>query len=247
MQCPLTGDSDREFLTKDGGYDWYRFSGSGILQVDLESNPDAAAQESKPRAQNYVASYEKKWASKLRRSRRRAKFLAARMAGKRILDVGSNVGLFCAAAKGIGLEPVGLEIDGALVDYARGRFPELSFDATPIEDYEPSEPFDAVYCSEVIEHTGDAMTFARHLRRMLGDGGLLYLTTPAASEYVRGRDTVLRPMGAPDHKIYLDHGNIAPFLRAAGFAKVAALPSFKPRLRGGYPSWRAGLKVLAWR
>ena len=245
MHCPLTGDSDKEFLIRDVGYDWYRFPGSGILQADLESNPDAAAANSKPRAQSYVASYEKKWDSKLRRSRRRAKFLAAKMTGKRVLDVGSNVGLFCVAAKDIGLEPTGLEIDTALVDYAKCRFPELSFDATPIEDFEPGEPFDAIYCSEVIEHTPDPMTFARNLRRVLAASGVLYLTTPAASEYVHGSNVVTRPMGAPDHKVYFDHGNIAAFLRAAGFATVNALPSFKLRLRRGRLSWRAGLKVLA--
>jgi 2-polyprenyl-3-methyl-5-hydroxy-6-metoxy-1,4-benzoquinol methylase len=166
------------------------------------------------------------------------------MPGKRLLDVGSNVGIFCAAAQRIGLSPVGLEISHALRDYAAARFPALDFRDTPLESFESEERFDGIYCSEVIEHTLDPMAFARALHRLLKPGGVLFITTPAASEYLEGGKPY-RSLSAPDHKVYFDRNNFPAFLKAAGFRQVSLRPSLKLRRKRRSFGLFGGLKAFA--
>lgn len=244
LSCPITGSTERILLVQQNGFSWYRFPKSGVLRVALprELSQEISFQDSHAAA--YIATYEKKFARKMRRSLGRARLLAARMPGPRLLDVGSNVGIFCAAAQKIGLSPVGLEISRTLRDYAAARFPTLDFRDTPLESFDSNERFDGIYCSEVIEHTLDPMAFARALHRLLKPGGVLFLTTPAASEYLEGG----RPycdLGAPDHKVYFDRKNFPAFLKAAGFRRVSLRLSLKPRRKHWHFGLFGGLQAFA--
>jgi SAM-dependent methyltransferase len=228
LACPITGSTERVLLAVQNGYHWYRFPRSGVLRLALPKTlpQEAAFQDS--HAAQYIAIYERKFEAKLNRSMHRARLLAARMQGPRLLDVGSNVGIFCEAARRIGLVPVGLEISPTLRDHAAARFPEIDFRSTPLESFASSEPFDGIYCSEVIEHTLDPLAFARALHRLLKPGGVLFITTPAAREYLE-HGKPYRDLGAPDHKIYFDRGNFPLFLKTAGFRHVALRLSLKLR------------------
>jgi SAM-dependent methyltransferase len=244
LSCPITGDTDRVLLTQQNGFSWYRFPKSGVLRVALPRTLSQEISFQEGHAAEYIATYEKKFASKMSRSLKRARLLAARMPGKRLLDVGSNVGIFCAAAHKIGLSPVGLEISRPLRDYASARFPALDFRGTPLEAFESEERFDGVYCSEVIEHTLDPMAFARALRRLVRPGGVLFITTPAASEYLE-RGKPYRDLGAPDHTVYFDRNNFGAFLKAAGFRQVSLRLALKPRRKHKTVGLFGGLQAFA--
>lgn len=244
LSCPITDSTERELLAVQNGYHWYRFPRSGVLRVALPKTlpQEAAFQDS--HAAQYIAIYERKREAKLRRSLRRARLLAARMPGPRLLDVGSNVGLFCEAARRIGLAPLGLEISKTLRDHAAARFPAIDFLSTPLESFETREPFDGIYCSEVIEHTLDPLAFARALHRLLKPGGVLYITTPAAREYLEhGRP--YRDLGAPDHKVYFDRGNFPLLLKRAGFRHVVLRLSLKLRRKRRSLGLFGGLQAFA--
>jgi 2-polyprenyl-3-methyl-5-hydroxy-6-metoxy-1,4-benzoquinol methylase len=231
-------------LTQQNGYAWYRFPKSGVLRVAL---PRTLSQEivfQDSHAAEYISTYERKFAAKMRRSVKRARLLAARMPGRRLLDVGSNVGIFCAAAQKIGLSPVGLEISHALRDYAAARFPALDFRDTPLESFDDKERFDGIYCSEVIEHSLDPLAFARALHRLLKPGGVLYITTPAASEYLE-HGKPFRDLCAPDHKVYFDRNNFPAFLKVAGFQQVSLRLSLKPRRKRKTLGLFGGLQAFA--
>jgi SAM-dependent methyltransferase len=65
------------------------------------------------------------------------------------------------------------------------RFVELDPDAPlPLED----GAFDLVLCAETIEHVRDVQLFLSEIRRVLGPGGTLALTTPAHPPLVRSPD-----------------------------------------------------------
>lgn len=233
--CPITGKTDWEPLCEQDGYEWIRFRDSGYIRLKSMPELEMAKEIQSPEiGAAYIAGYTKKEDSKRRRSRRRAAYLRRHLqTGKRVIDVGSNVGFFVEAAAAMGLDAVGLEINPVLVESARRRFPHISFHACALEEFDQEGVFDGVYCSEVIEHTVDVALFARQLLDLLRPGGVLYLTTPSASEYMRG-ETVNRHLGAPDHKLYFNKQNIGPFLRGIGFSSVSHKLAF-----GG------GLQVLA--
>ncbi len=219
--CPITGSSDYRQLCEQNGYRWIRFPASNY--VGLAAMPDeagnAAIQNGVVTA-GYIESFSRKFDSKFRRSARRARYLRKHMrAGKRVLDVGANIGFFVESCRLLGLEARGLDINEGLVKEARRTFPHCDFTATALEGFAPGDTFDGIYCSEVIEHVIDPTDFASRLLALLGDGGVLYLTTPSSDDYLSGQ-TVRRDMGAPDHKLYFNRRNIGPFLRKVGFSKI---------------------------
>ena len=224
--CPISG-SDRieEFCVQsdpDGGtVTWIRFPDSGFVCLQRMPSVDEIDDIQDEIGGDYMRVMTPKWKSKARRSKSRAKWLKRHMTGgSRVLDVGSNVGLFCAMAKEIGLQPEGIEISKNLARQSAELFPEIPFHCTSLEAYSGPGDFDAIYCSEVIEHTIDPFDFAARLFQLLRKGGVLYLTTPDLEEYLTPDGAVTRFLGAPDHKLYFTRENIIPFLRRVGFSDV---------------------------
>ncbi len=87
-----------------------------------------------------------------------------------------------------------------------------------METFDPGGArFDAVYCSEVIEHVIDPRRFLQSLARLMRQGGVLLLTTPHIREYRRRGYT---RMQAPDHKLYFNHANLRRLLCECGFERV---------------------------
>lgn len=234
-RCQVCGGGGRP-LVQQGGYRWLRCSDCGFAWLDPMPTMSEAADTQAAFSHGYIEEYARKFDSKMRRSRRRARRLARRMKGRRLLDVGSNIGCFVAAAAELGLDATGIEIAPALVAEARRRFPACRFVQGALEESSlPPASFDGVYCSEVIEHVIDVHRFLETIAAAMAPGAVLYLTTPALREYIRGADPAAwRDFGAPDHKLYFSPGNLRRILGRHGFEDVRLLFSF-----------RRGLKVLA--
>lgn len=244
LTCPLTNSDRKVLIARQNGYDWYRFPESGILRVDLTRGLADEVDFQEEFADLYVDTYERKFDKKMQRSIKRAKYLKSITSGRTLVDVGSNVGIFCEACHREGFDPVGIEISQPLFDHARKRFPHLSFVNQPLETCAEERQFDVVYCAEVIEHTLDPAAFARSLRQLLKPGGVLFLTTPAASQYLEfGKP--FTDLSAPDHKVYFDRDSIIPFLEAAGFTDVRFRPGLNPKWKRFTPRFRPGLNVIA--
>lgn len=188
----------------------------------MPDDAEARAIQDAAMGRAYIEGYLRKIDSKMARSRRRARALAGRMTGPRLLDVGSNIGCFVEAGRELGLDAVGVEINPALVEHARERYPEARFVCGTIEEAGlPAGGFDGVYCSEVIEHVPDNRRFVAAIARVMAPGAVLFLTTPALREYVGSRDPGRwRDFGAPDHKLYHSPNTIALLLEKHGFRDV---------------------------
>jgi len=235
--CPISGSDEFRHLCEQNGYRWIQFPASGYISLAAMPDEDAnAAIQDDSVTAGYIESYRGKFDSKFRRSARRARYLRKHMPpGKRVLDVGSNIGFFVESCRLLGLDALGLDINEGLVQEARRTFPQCQFTATALENFAPAERFDGIYCSEVLEHVIDPGDFASRLLGLLSDGGVLYLTTPSSDEYLSGQ-TVKRDLGAPDHKLYFNRRNIDPFLRKIGFSRVK-----HKRALGG------GIQLIAWK
>jgi 2-polyprenyl-3-methyl-5-hydroxy-6-metoxy-1,4-benzoquinol methylase len=235
---PCTGCGGQSWagLVEQGGFRWWRCLVCGFAR--LIPMPAGARAEIAGDAigRGYIDFYRAKLAKKRRRGARRLRRLAARMPGRRLLDVGSNIGCLVESARRLGLDATGIEINRTLVDFARESYPACRFVAGAVEEA-PLEPasFDGLYCSEVIEHVPDNERFAAALARLLRSGGMLFLTTPGAREYI-GRDgrARARDFGAPDHKLYHTRSSLAALLARHGFARLRFAVNFG-----------RGLKLLA--
>lgn len=98
----------------------------------------------------------------------------------------------------------------------------------------PSQSFDAVYCSNLIEHVPDPLLFLRKCRAVLKPGGIAFGVTP---DHLSLDRYIFRRYWAgyhyPRHTVVFNHDNMRQFLTAAGFEVV--------RVKGAYAFWYLSL------
>ncbi|MDE0415469.1 MAG: class I SAM-dependent methyltransferase [bacterium] len=158
--------------------------------------------------------YFPKAASKLRRCRRRARWLARWTTGRRFLDVGCNGGFMAQAMHERGFKSHGIDPDPISITWAREHYPDVCFVKATAETYLPDAGlFDVVYCSEVIEHAPDANRFVSAVAALMAPGGVLFLTTPDISHWRRPRDiTAWDAFTPPNHCLYFNPSNLTLLL-----------------------------------
>ena len=94
-----------------------------------------------------------------------------------VLDIGSATGALLLTLKNRGWSAKGVEISVPQAEYSR----KLGLDVKSLplkENHFPSQSFDAVLASHVIEHLNDPFDFACEALRLLKPGGHFYVTTP---------------------------------------------------------------------
>ena len=196
----------------------------------MPSAPDLAAMYDSDTGAGYFAKADRKLARSLRRIRRLNKYAAT----GRFLDVGCNGGFMVEAARTTGFDSVGIDPDAASIDWATGRFRGNMFRRATLEEFAATnpDPFSAIYCSEVIEHAPDCNQFMNALTRMMGPGGILYLTTPDLDHWRRPENLddwdAFKP---PEHCLYFSAANLVRLLERHGLTIVHRAWAFKPGVK----------------
>jgi 2-polyprenyl-3-methyl-5-hydroxy-6-metoxy-1,4-benzoquinol methylase len=151
----------------------------------------------------------------------------------RALDVGCNTGYNTAALAGLGSEAHGLETNPATVELARSLHPDCQFHAETLEQHAASgQRYDAIYCSEVIEHAVDVRSFATALAALLEPHGLLFLTTPDAGHWRVPANTVRwRHVIPVEHLRLFDRRNLGRLLGEVGLEVRLRIPTTRTNLR----------------
>lgn len=106
-------------------------------------------------------------------------WIAARCAGKRVVDMacGEGYGSDLLAAAGAA-SVVGVDANPEAHEHARLRYrrPNLRFERDLVESF--AEPCDAVVFLQTIEHVEDPGAILARFRSMLAPGGVAYVSTP---------------------------------------------------------------------
>lgn len=140
--------------------------------------------------------------------------------GRRLLEVGANVGLFLDEARERGWQVQGIEPSRWAVERGRERFGVDLRQGTVEElDVVPGSS-DAVVMLDVLEHLGDPVAALRTLRPALDDEGLLVLSTVDLS----GRHARMRGADWPwfirSHLWFFTPETLTAMLRQTGFRLV---------------------------
>lgn len=140
--------------------------------------------------------------------------------GDRLLEIGSNVGLFLDTATKAGWRTRGIEPSRWAVETGRARF-GVDLVQKPLEELdEPPGNADAIVLLDVLEHFVDPLDALRRLRPLLDDEGLLTLSTiNLAGLHARLRGErwpwLIRP-----HLHYFTPATLERLLRSAGYRMV---------------------------
>jgi SAM-dependent methyltransferase len=98
----------------------------------------------------------------------------------RALDFGMGWGLWCEMARAFGFSAAGTELSIHRVRHARSRGIEVVADL-----FESDRAFDLINTEQVFEHVTDPVILLRSLTAHLAPGGVLRISVPDASRFLR--------------------------------------------------------------
>jgi SAM-dependent methyltransferase len=133
--------------------------------------------------------------------------------GTDVLEIGCSSGEALQLMRDSGRRPMGIDVGQSMIDEARSVGLDARCVAPDAALPFPSESFDSVYASHVLEHTYSPFPLLLEIRRVLRPGGHAVIIVPNSmnlrrSAFVRG------------HVSYYDVDNIYYSLRAAGLAPL---------------------------
>jgi SAM-dependent methyltransferase len=107
-------------------------------------------------------------------------WIAARVAGGRVLDMACGEGYGSDVLARSAAEVVGLEANPEAFEHARLRYraPNLTFERGMVENFGSPGSYDAVVFLQTIEHVFDPVAVLEHHRSLLRPGGSVYVSTP---------------------------------------------------------------------
>lgn len=145
-------------------------------------------------------------------------YLPARHRG-RVLDVGAGAGEVLSELRRLGWEVEGVDPDAeAAQSTLRNHGLKLRTGTLEEQSY-PSDRFDAVVTSHVIEHVHDPVGFLRECRRVLRPGGMLVLATPNAESLGYGFfGADWRVLEPPRHLTIFSRRTLSLLAAEAGFS-----------------------------
>ncbi len=237
--CPACLGGDSEPFTVHDGMVLVRCRDCGAVHMQPMPSPENLAGVYDDAYAGATTGYFAKVDAKMRRSRHRVRRLRRHIGGGRFLDVGCSGGFMVEAAREHGFEAHGVELDPVSVAYARKHFPANGYFQGTVQAFAESggmeSPFDAVYCSKVIEHVPESRPFVAAIAGLMRPGAVLYITTPDISHWRRPRDlTEWDGFCPPSHCIYFNPASLSALLAAHGLAV------FKR-----FAAWKPGIKLLA--
>jgi len=109
-------------------------------------------------------------------------FHAVRGTG-RLLDVGCNEGRGLIRYQSSGYSVEGLELNSKAADVARMKGFVVHSDL--IEQFEPSQKYDVVVLSNVLEHSLNPAEMLTHVARILNPGGQVWISCPNSQSWLR--------------------------------------------------------------
>ena len=105
-------------------------------------------------------------------------WIAARVAGKRVVDMACGEGYGSDVLAASAASVVGVDANPEAHEHARLRYvrANLRYERDLVESF--AEPCDAVVFLQTIEHVQDAGAILEHFKSMLAPGGAVYVSTP---------------------------------------------------------------------
>jgi protein-L-isoaspartate O-methyltransferase len=96
----------------------------------------------------------------------------------RVLELGYGDGLVTAALANSGCDLTLIEGASTLVDVARAKHPNIQCIDTLFEEFRPSQPYDIILASHVLEHLDSPQDILKLMTSWLADNGKIIIVVP---------------------------------------------------------------------
>jgi SAM-dependent methyltransferase len=103
-------------------------------------------------------------------------WIAARAHGRRVVDLACGEGYGSAVLAGSAASVVGVDANPEAFEHARLKYEQVRFERNMIELW--TGDVDCVVFLQTIEHVQDPDAVLRHIRELIGPGGVAYVSTP---------------------------------------------------------------------
>ena len=142
--------------------------------------------------------------------------------GNRFLDIGSGPGLMLKAATDNGWDALGVEPNTIAADFSISNGGNVLNDFFSSEILDKIGVFDAIYCSEVIEHVIDPSEFIMMIKSITKPGGVICIIVPndfnpLQSAIVDGFKLRKWWVVPPHHLNYFSHSSLFKLVEKIGF------------------------------
>lgn len=151
------------------------------------------------------------------------------------LDIGCSLGYTMQAAVELGLPPRGLEISEAAASVCRAQGYEVAVGTMTAMPYESGQ-FQIITMKHVLEHTPQPRAALREVRRVLRDGGGLFIAVPFGRYRKAVRDPQTCRFFLPSghgpvggHFIYYTPATLERLLQEEGFTVASVHPQLVHR------------------
>lgn len=108
------------------------------------------------------------------------RWIAARCAGLRVVDMACGEGYGAATLAERAAEVVGVDANPEAHEHARLRYraPGLRFARANVEEFDDGAPWDAIAFLQTVEHVAEPGRLLERFASMLAPGGVAYISTP---------------------------------------------------------------------
>jgi SAM-dependent methyltransferase len=213
--CPACGSVKRKAIGSKNGFDILSCSGCGTVYTAFLPNSDETL--------DYDEYYSESNLSVPAFINERVKEIVAKFSSyrneNRLLEIGFGAGTILEAADDAGWQTYGLEVSKPAIDRALAREFQV-FHGTLREAAYPSDHFDVVVASEILEHLDAPQEELEEIYRILRPGGLFWGTTPASSG-ISGRLLGIdwSMLSPPEHTQLYSRKGLRLMLTNAGFKR----------------------------
>lgn len=230
MNCPVCGESRFLEWGRVGAYSVQRCHGCGLGMTDpFPVSQDRLAQNEETyqvekRIQAYLSRkkyFEKRYRGYILKIEKISE-------GKKLLDVGCNIGLFLNVAGREGFEAVGVELNGDCARFGRSHF-GVEIVPGDLENARfADESFDVITLFDVLEHVAELKGFLCEIQRVLKKDGLLVVQSPnLESLMARLTGSDWHWLSPPDHLYHFSPGALQRLLADCGFS-VKQVETWEP-------------------
>lgn len=228
-QCPVCNSSDRFIYIKHRNYQLLKCKQCNLVyqtprKKELLLNKQYVDNVSS-RSDYYESTFLVDKITFTRRLLKTIKLLNINPKGKKVLDIGCNIGSFLAAASDLGFEPTGVEPNSQAAKECEKRGFKIFNSFFDKNILSKESKFDLIHLGDITEHVTTPLELIKAVSEFIKPGGCVLISTPNIHSMI-ARTFQIKPN---EHILYFDKDSLNYLIEQAGLKPVKTFITSRKR------------------